>query len=431
MEKQDEKLLDEELLEADIGGGTTAANARCPPDTASGGNPIAPYGLRGPQVEPEAGYWLTPPPEFPRVPTIDEIRKFTEGSDPQYRVDPFPTEIAVLDMEIDELADLAKKRNTDGAIASTEPQRPRKKLSDFIQLRPPPFGAVFNICDEHNACGITPGTPYCDRPQPPIRNVNRQERHRADPNSPPVVKTGRELARMFEIETPGLYHRHALNLLLYNRPDISPPRQARIWMALDVTIYGALCAAWWYKWAAPASISYRQRPYEYDRGNRFRVLYDNIVGDCGRFDSEARDCPCPSPGSPRHPAYPSGHSTYSAAASEILKYFFPDETEHLDRLSDNIGMARLWAGVHWRSDHDAGVKIGNAVARVVQVQLEKDCVAPLPETIQPCNSSAEPLSREVLEQQAENRRKNPCDPNQDRIPPRPEDDDFIKSQGTF
>lgn len=433
MEQQDERLRDEDLLEAARQGAVNdAATTGCPPDTAPGNNPQDPYNLFGPQVEPEAGFWLTDPKGIllPRVPTINEIQAYITAN-PQFRVDPYPRDRAVLDAEIDELADLASKRNDPSAIASTNPQRPRKPLSDFIQLRPPPFGTVFNICATNNACGIAPGPPYCDRPQPPIRNINRQELHRANPILPPVVKTGRELARMFEIETPGLIHRHALNLLFYNRPDISPPRQARIWMALDVTIYAALCAAWWYKWAADPSISYRQRPYEYDRGRRFRVLFDNVVGDCGRFDRAPRTCPCPSPGTPRHPAYPSGHSTYSAAASTILKYFFPYEEEHLDRLSDNIGIARLWAGVHWRTDHDAGVKIGTAVANVVINQLRQDCIMPLPQDSPPCNSTDRPPNRDDLRRQAEARRKGECDPNQDRIPPRPTDDDFLERQGTF
>jgi len=59
----------------------------------------------------------------------------------------------------------------------------------------------------------------------------------------------------------------------------------------------------------------------------------------------------PTPGTPRHPAYPSGHSTYSAAAAFTLIAFFPQYAEDLLRLADNTGVARLWAGVHWRSDH--------------------------------------------------------------------------------
>ena len=42
-------------------------------------------------------------------------------------------------------------------------------------------------------------------------------------------------------------------------------------------------------------------------------------------------------------------------------------------MADNIGMARLWAGVHWRSDHEAGAKLGQVVACLVLRQLASIC----------------------------------------------------------
>jgi hypothetical protein len=77
----------------------------------------------------------------------------------------------------------------------------------------------------------------------------------------------------------------------------------------------------------------------------------------------------PTPGTPRHPAYPSGHSTYSAAAAFTLIAFFPQYAEDLLRLADNTGVARLWAGVHWRSDHTFGQLVGRAVAKLIINQL--------------------------------------------------------------
>jgi hypothetical protein len=65
------------------------------------------------------------------------------------------------------------------------------------------------------------------------------------------------------------------------------------------------------------------------------------------------------------------------AASEILAYFFPEYTSELDDLADNVGMARLWAGVNFRSDHEAGIRLGRAVARLVIGQLEAQEVLPL------------------------------------------------------
>jgi PAP2 superfamily len=227
-----------------------------------------------------------------------------------------------------------------------------------------------------------------------------------------VVSTGRELARLFEIETPGLYHHHALNYLFYKRPELSPPRQARVWMALDVTIYSALLAAWYYKWAAsPDRYGYRQRPYEYDQNQSFRVLFDDIVDDAGRFNKCPRTMPCPSPGTPRHPAFPSGHSTFSAAASEILAYFFPEERGQWDNLANNIGTARLWAGVHWRSDHIAGQRIGRAVARRMIEQLQGDCIPRPDETL-----NRIPTPDELRDQATRRRNEDECDPRQDQLP---------------
>jgi hypothetical protein len=87
-------------------------------------------------------------------------------------------------------------------------------------------------------------------------------------------------------------------------------------------------------------------------------------------------------GSPVHPAYASGHSTYTGAGITILKAFNKDLPiinpqvanadgtalvpysgtlmmfDELDKLASNIGVARLFAGVHYRSDHDHAVRLG-------------------------------------------------------------------------
>lgn len=55
----------------------------------------------------------------------------------------------------------------------------------------------------------------------------------------------------------------------------------------------------------------------------------------------------------------------------------PGEKAELDKLADNTGEARQWAGIHWRSDHVHGQRLGRCVARMVISQLESDGV-PLP-----------------------------------------------------
>ena len=331
------------------------------------------YDLRGPQVEPHASYWTECRP--PCVVTIGQILASGVAipAYPLYPADPIARD------EIEELIELASLRDDPEAIFSKEPNRERRAISPFLQLRPQPLGAIINL-DRERSCSCCNGH-YLDSGGNRCQcNCHRQDRCVGQPDDceVPVIRTGRELARYFESETPGLAHRLALNYLL-STTNWSPPRQALVWMALDVTIYSALAAAWYFKWRGAPTISRRPRPIECDY--RVSVLYNRAVDCDGNGDGERRTMPDPSPGTPRHPAYPSGHSTYSAAASEILSYFFPDFTEEFDALADNAGLARLWAGIHWRSDHTTGQLIGRLVAQLVIQQLEDSCVTPPPD---PC-----------------------------------------------
>lgn len=326
---------------------------------------IRDYGLTGPQVEPGASYWNNC-----RVPcpiSHDKLIEVTDDDTNPHYFPPYPTHQSRVQAEFEELQMLESLRDDPTAIASTAPTTPRCEISTFLQLRPPPLGAVTNT---------------------------------ARGNAFPVIFTGAELARHFENETPGLAYRQALNYLIRNT-NWSPPRQALVWAALDVTIYSALCAAWYYKWLNPRDhTSFRERPIEYadDNGLPLHVLFDQAVNSTGSGSNGTRPHPNPSPGTPRHPAYPSGHSTYSGAASELLSFFFPDYRREFDRLADNIGLARLWAGVHWRSDHVNGQKLGRAVACLIIDQLRDSGISLVPTTL---HDDQTPPSRDELQQQAD------------------------------
>jgi hypothetical protein len=108
-------------------------------------------------------------------------------------------------------------------------------------------------------------------------------------------------------------------------------------------------------------------------------------------------------GSPTHPAYGAGHATVAGACVTVLKALFDgdrpikpllcaakrkdgtpwgvvqpshdgtalepcDTTDdmtvggELDKLASNVGIARNFAGVHWRSDYTASVTLGEEVA---------------------------------------------------------------------
>lgn len=85
-----------------------------------------------------------------------------------------------------------------------------------------------------------------------------------------------------------------------------------------------------------------------------------------------------------HPEYPSGHGFWSTALTDAIGYFFGSnrvtwtittskvavpaviQTErtytHLNKLTQEIGNARIWGGLHWRTSIEHGEHIGRRVA---------------------------------------------------------------------
>jgi membrane-associated phospholipid phosphatase len=68
-------------------------------------------------------------------------------------------------------------------------------------------------------------------------------------------------------------------------------------------------------------------------------------------------------GRPNHPSYPSGHSCVSAAAAAVLEHFFPEKKQTLDAQVAEAGMSRVYAGIHYIMDIEAGQGLGRSVAR--------------------------------------------------------------------
>jgi membrane-associated phospholipid phosphatase len=66
-------------------------------------------------------------------------------------------------------------------------------------------------------------------------------------------------------------------------------------------------------------------------------------------------------GLPNFPSYTSGHSTFSAAAAELLSYLFPSAAVRFEADRDEASISRLYAGIHYRSDIEAGRRCGQRV----------------------------------------------------------------------
>jgi membrane-associated phospholipid phosphatase len=95
-------------------------------------------------------------------------------------------------------------------------------------------------------------------------------------------------------------------------------------------------------------------------------------------------------GGPTHPSYPAGHAVTAGSCATILKAYFDEETPipnpvkptadgsdlvsidadltvggEINKLATNMAYARSWAGIHYRTDTTAGLRIGERIATAV------------------------------------------------------------------
>jgi hypothetical protein len=67
-------------------------------------------------------------------------------------------------------------------------------------------------------------------------------------------------------------------------------------------------------------------------------------------------------GVPNFPSYTSGHSTFSAAAATVLSYLFPARAAEFDAMKEEAALSRLYGGIHYRADIEAGKDHGRRIA---------------------------------------------------------------------
>lgn len=75
---------------------------------------------------------------------------------------------------------------------------------------------------------------------------------------------------------------------------------------------------------------------------------------------------------PPHPSYPAFHGCNSSATAAVLAYLFPADGQAIQAQADNAAMSRIWAGIHYRSDSEAGLKLGRQMAELVIAWAEAD-----------------------------------------------------------
>ena len=109
----------------------------------------------------------------------------------------------------------------------------------------------------------------------------------------------------------------------------SEVRAARVFALLNIAMHDAAVGCWDAKYAY-----FNPRPSQLDRSIRTSI------------------------GLPNFPSYTSGHSTFSAAAAEVLSYLFPGGASSFAAMKDEAGISRLYGGIHYRADIEAGKEHG-------------------------------------------------------------------------
>jgi membrane-associated phospholipid phosphatase len=123
----------------------------------------------------------------------------------------------------------------------------------------------------------------------------------------------------------------------------NPPRAARVYAAVAVSYYDAFTACWeakYHYWGT--------RPDQYD------TTYVPLVP------------------TPPFPGYPSGHAMMCGVIGELFPHFFPYDKAQFQKVAKEGAESRFQAGIHFRSDNDAGLVLGKKVAEKVLERVKAD-----------------------------------------------------------
>ena len=138
------------------------------------------------------------------------------------------------------------------------------------------------------------------------------------------------------VTPPG--HWNAIAVPYISKASFSEVRAARALALLNMALHDAAVGCWDTKYAY-----YNPRP------SQLEPSIQTVIG------------------LPNFPSYTSGHSTFSAAAAEVLSYLFPAAASYFDSQRDEAALSRLYGGIHYPSDinvgKDHGARIGDYTVR--------------------------------------------------------------------
>jgi len=186
------------------------------------------------------------------------------------------------------------------------------------------------------------------------------------------------IARFWAQQTHVPYNAIARTLSL--REKLSTDDNARLFALLNLALADSRISVW-------------QAKYEYAAWRPITAI--NFQGDDGNPDtSPAVTNWVPLLETPNHPEYPSGHSGTGAAGAGVLAFWFGDQvsfsvgsdtaagyTRSFTKLSDSAqenANSRIYGGIHFRYANEAGIKLGQQIAKHVTKTFLKANEPPVP-----------------------------------------------------
>jgi hypothetical protein len=243
---------------------------------------------------------------------------------------------------------------------------------------------------------------------------NGFEENRLDPK-PRYIRNGRDLSAYVHSDCPYQAYLIAALWMMKNDVPLNPgnPYEKSLTQEGFETFGGphvlsllaevsnrALKAVWYHKWYVHRTL----RPESYGglvhwtmTGKRNYPLHADVLDSkaaanvFSKHDTYLLPQAYPE-GCPLHPSYGQGHAAIAGACVTVLKAFFATDnvmfydpveassdglsvipykgsdfwqmsvTNELHKLAGNMGMARNFAGIHWRSDYDQALLLGETIA---------------------------------------------------------------------
>jgi membrane-associated phospholipid phosphatase len=178
---------------------------------------------------------------------------------------------------------------------------------------------------------MTPADVVAERPSPPPSTSSPQMKEELAEIKRTVdhlTKTQLAIAQKWN-DGAGTYsppgHWNDVALEYVRDAKFSEVRAARAFALLNMAMHDAAVGCWEAKF-----FYFNPRPSQLDPGIKTQI------------------------GRPNFPSYTSVHSTFSAAATVVLSDLFPTGASGFAAMRDEAGISRLYGGIHYRSDIEAG-----------------------------------------------------------------------------